>query len=361
MKPPLWLRGLLWPLSVLYSAVVRAKAWVYDTGLRKPRRLTADVISVGNLTVGGTGKTPLVLWLAEWLRSRGARAAILTRGYGRRDRKPLVMNGLGDVSRYTPGLMGDEPILFARRVPEATIGIGADRWLLAQQILAFENKNPPQVFLLDDGFQHRQLARDLDIVVLDAADPFGGGALLPAGLLREPLSALGRADLVVIHRAPQDAPEELLQSIRLHNPGAPVFRAWTELVTVCDTQTDREANLFALKQQPAFAFCGIGNPEAFFGDLARWGFQLAGSRAFPDHTRYTEKDVESLRRRAEECSARVLLTTEKDRVNLTGTPPPGLPAFYCRIRMRLDDEERFAAAVLAKLRMEKTSDAAAHS
>ena len=336
---------LLWPLSLAYGAAVWLKGLAFQLGWRKVRRPSIPVISVGNLTVGGTGKTPLVLWLARQLHAHGVRTAILTRGYGRRDRGPLVMNGLGDVSRYTPALMGDEPILLARRVPEATLGIGPDRFLLARQILALEVEAPPQAFLLDDGFQHRQIARDLDIVVLDATDPFGGGAVLPTGFLREPVSALARAGLIVVHRAPEELPTELTAEIRRLNGHAPLIRSWTNLESILEIQDDREANLFALKQQRAFAFCGIGNPGGFWGDLARWGFDVAGTRPFPDHYRYTKGDVAELCEQAKRCGATVLLTTEKDMVNLTGTVVDGLPTFYCRIGLRFDDERVLFSAV----------------
>ena len=352
MSPGSWTGRLLWPLEALYRAYAVARAAAYRRGWLRVRRLPAKVICVGNLTVGGTGKTPLVLWLATWLRGRGARVAILTRGYGRRDRLPLVMNGLGDVKSYTPGLMGDEPILFARRVPEATIGIGANRYLLAQQILALEKDHPPDVFLLDDGFQHLKLARDLDIVVVDASDPFGGGRLLPAGLLREPPGALQRAGVVVLSRSPEEPREGLLHRLRRCNSQAPVFRVWTELENVFDARSDRLANLFVLKQQPVLAFCGIGNPQAFWDDLARWGFSVAARRVFPDHHRYTEADTEELRQAAGQAGARVLLTTEKDRVNLPAAGPSDPATFYCRIRLAFDDEEGFAAVVLKTLQAE---------
>ncbi len=350
MNNPRWfetpgLRWLLWTLSGAYRVWMRARAAAYRNGWLKTHRLPAKVISVGNLTVGGAGKTPLVLRLASWLRKNNARVAILTRGYGRRDRLPLVMNGLGDVPQYTPELMGDEPILFARHVPEATIGIGGDRLLLARQVLALAGGHPPDAFLLDDGFQHLRVARDLDIVVVDASDPFGNGLVLPAGPLREPRRALERADVFVINRAPDEMPKELLAELRRYNSRAPVFRAWTELENVHEVQTERSANLYALRQQPVLAFCGIGNPQAFWDDLARWGFQVAGCRAFPDHTRYTEADMNALDQAATQAGAKVLLTTEKDRINLEAVPPPKTPAFFCRIQLALEDEEGFFAVV----------------
>jgi len=346
---PAWVRWLLWPLEQIYSLFMRVRAAAYRRGWLRSQRLPARVISVGNLTVGGTGKTPMVMCLAAWLRQRGLHVAVLTRGYGRRERLPLVINGQGEVAKYTPELMGDEPILLARRLPDVTIGIGADRFAVAQQIIEMEAPHPPEVFLLDDGFQHLRLARDLDLVLLDAANPSALGALLPAGPLREPLSALARADLVVLTRTESVGATKLLDAVRHHNARAPVFRASTKLLGVFDAATHRPANLFMLKQQRVLGFCGIGNPDAFWEDLRRWGFDLVGARAFPDHHRYTVDDFRALIRRADGVRAGALLTTEKDLVNLTVVPPSTPPCLYCRIDLELEDEAGFFAAVAERL------------
>jgi tetraacyldisaccharide 4'-kinase len=342
-------RWLLWPLEQIYALFIQVRAAAYGRGWLRSQRLPARVISVGNLTVGGTGKTPLVMRLAAWLRQHGLHVAVLTRGYGRRERIPLVINGQGEVAKYTPELMGDEPILLARRLPDVTIGIGADRLAVARQIIQMEAPHPPDVFLLDDGFQHLRLARDLNLVLLDAANPAAVGALLPAGPLREPLSALARADLVVLTRSKGLRETKLLNALRRHNPRAPVFRASTKLLGVFDAATHRPANLFVLKQQRVLGFCGIGNPDAFWDDLRRWGFELVGTRAFPDHHRYTVDDFRAIIRRADGVRAGALLTTEKDLVNLTVVPPSLPPCLYCRIDLELEDEAGFFAAVAERL------------
>ena len=346
---PPWVRWLLWPLEQLYLVIVRVRAAAYRRGWLPSQRLPVKVISIGNLTLGGTGKTPMVIRLASALQQRGLHVAILTRGYGRRQRLPLVINGRGQVSQYTPELMGDEPVLLARRLPDVTIGIGADRFALAQQIIRMESPQPPDVFLLDDGFQHLRLARELDVLLLDSSNPFGGNAALPAGPLREPLGALARADLIVLTRTNGGASTEVVSTVRRYNPRVPLFRARTELAAVFDAATHRPANLFVLKQQPALAFCGIGNPEAFWEDLRHWGFTVAGTLAFPDHHRYIIDDFKTIIRQADRAGARVLLTTEKDLVNLTVVPPSFPPTFYCRIDLVLDDEPAFLAAISERL------------
>lgn len=346
---PAWVRWLLWPLELVYRFIVRLRAFAYARGWRRARRLPVRVVSVGNLTVGGTGKTPLVLRLAALLGQRGQRVAILTRGYGRREQMPLIINGRGETKQYTPELMGDEPILLARRLPDITIGIGPDRHRMGERILQMEGAEPPGVFLLDDGFQHLGLARDLDIVVLDATNPFAGDAALPAGLLREPVAALKRADVIVLTRANAGTPPSVNEKLQRYNPRAPVFRAQTRLEGVYDAATQRTANLYALKQQKVFAYCGIGNPEAFWEDVRRWGFELVGTLAFPDHHRYAIDDFKAIIARADRAGARALLTTEKDMINLTVVPPSIPPSFYCRIELEFEDEAAFAAAVADRL------------
>jgi len=346
---PAWVRWLLWPLELVYRFVVRVRAFAYARGWLRARRLPVRVVSVGNLTVGGTGKTPLVLRLAALLGQRGQRVAILTRGYGRREQMPLIINGRGETKQYTPELMGDEPILLARRLPDVTIGIGPDRHRMGERILKMEGAEPPGVFLLDDGFQHLGLARDLDIVVLDATNPFAGDAALPAGLLREPVAALKRADMIVLTRTNTGTPPSVHEKLQRYNPRAPVFRAQTRLEGVYDAATHRAANLYALKQQKVFAYCGIGNPEAFWEDVRRWGFELVGTLAFPDHHRYKIDDFKAIIARADRAGARALLTTEKDMINLTVIPPSIPPSFYCRIELEFEDEAAFAAVVAERL------------
>ncbi len=346
---PRWIRWLLWPLEQLYAGAMRLRAAAYGRGWLKSERLPVKVISVGNVTVGGTGKTPMVLHLARRLGKRGRRVAILTRGYGRREFAPLVINGQGEVSKFTPELMGDEPILLARALPEVTLGIGADRVALARQILQMEAAQPPEIFLLDDGFQHLRLTRDVDVLLIDATDPFAEGAVLPAGRLREPLAALARADLIVLTRASNGVPRKVEAVLRRFNPRAPLFPATTQLSGVFEAGAHRAANLFVLKQTPAVAFCGIGNPEAFWDDLRRAGFNLAGTLAFADHYRYGIEDFRRIIRYADSVKARALLTTEKDIINMTVVPPSLPPTFYCRMELVLEDEPAFLAAIEERL------------
>jgi tetraacyldisaccharide 4'-kinase len=332
VKPSPALRVLLWPFSLAWNAVVRLRSAAYRWGLLRARRLPGVVISIGNLTAGGTGKTPFVLWLAQHLYAEGKRVGILTRGYRSRPNSP-------------PGVpQSDEVAIYSVRLGHhLELGIGADRYEKGQELA----RHGVEWFLLDDGFQHLQLARDADIVLLDATNPFGGGLLLPAGLLREPKFALSRADIVVITRSLHaPAVEEVIGRFT----DAPVFHAVMELSDILPVPGSSSAPAFSIADQEwrkkkAFAFCAIGNPGAFFDDLKRWGANLAGKADFPDHHFYTSQDAAKIEARARDCGAEILLCTEKDVFNLQDVRFSALPAYFVRIAIEMDDPEGFWAAV----------------
>jgi tetraacyldisaccharide 4'-kinase len=320
------LETLLWPLALPYGAAVRLRARAYRSGLLRSRRLDGTVISVGNLTLGGTGKTPMVLWIAEHLVARGERTGILTRGYrGRRSGGDLA----SDEAR----------LLEARLGRGVAVGVGADRWKRGRELAS----RGVEWFILDDGFQHFELARDVDIVLIDATNPFGGGHLLPAGALREPKSALARADLVVITRA-SHAPG--VEAIIRHHSRAPIFYARAKLESV---RVWRGA--YPGTEDPSagtrrfFAFCGIGNPSAFLADLGAWALPVAGHRFFRDHHRYSQKDLDRVETCARRAGADALLATEKDLFNLAGVELPSMPLCYCRSSLEVDRADQFWQAI----------------
>jgi tetraacyldisaccharide 4'-kinase len=323
-----WLR-LLWPLSLLYSMIARAKAWVYARGIFRKRKLPGTVIGVGNLTVGGTGKTPMVLAIAERLAQEGKHAAILTRGY-----RGTTHAGASGVPQ------SDEVALLRDRLAgKVQLGVGADRYKNGM-VLA---RHGIDWFVLDDGFQHLKLSRDADVVLVDATDPFGGGVVLPAGRLREPLLALRRADIVVITRSVQ-APSPAIEAIIRRHTNSPIFYTSTRLESVL-----RVPRLdVGLPQQDwpkarFLAFCGIGNPAAFFEDLRNWGFQVVQQRSFLDHHVYTAREAAQLEQAASTCGADALLCTEKDVWNLRNVRFTALPVYCCRISFDLP--ENFWSAV----------------
>jgi tetraacyldisaccharide 4'-kinase len=331
-----WLR-LLWPLSVLYSLIARVKAWCYTRGIFRERKLPGTVIGVGNLTVGGTGKTPLVLAIAERLAQEGKHAAILTRGY--RGTADAVENG---------GPQSDEVALLRERLAgKVQLGVGADRYkngvVLARHGIDW--------FVLDDGFQHLKLSRDANIVLVDATDPFGGGMVLPAGRLREPLSALRRANIVVITRTVQE-PSPAIEAILRRHTSSPIFYASTRLESVLRIPRFDVALPPQDWQKARFlALCGIGNPAAFFEDLRKWGFQVVRQRSFADHHVYTAREAADLEQAASSCGADALLCTEKDVWNLRKVRFTAVPAYCCRISFVMP--ENFWSAVMDAVRRRK--------
>jgi len=286
---------LSWP----YRGVVRLRNYLYSSGLSEAHKVSAAVISVGNLTTGGTGKTPLVIWLCRLLQERQLRCAILTRGY------------------KTPrGQLSDEPAVLTAQCPGIPIIINPNRVEGAAEAIC---RHDAQVLVMDDGFQHRHLARDLDIVAIDATRPFGYGRLLPAGLLREPVAGLSRAHAVVLTRCdhvPDDALQQIEEAIRRINGELVIVRSVHRPVGI-ETDQGAEMDLDAIKGKKVFAFCGLGNPQAFFRTLESLGAVLVESRVFDDHYGYTRQDLSDIRRQAGERQAGLILTTHKDWTKIT--------------------------------------------
>jgi tetraacyldisaccharide 4'-kinase len=326
--PPL-LRLLFWPLSVVYGAVTRGRAWLYAQGFFKQQSLDRPVISVGNLTVGGTGKTPMVIWLAERLLAEGKRVGILSRGY----------KGIGGNS--------DEIDLMKFRLQDRPLfGVGADRYLQGKKLEASVD-----VFLLDDGFQHLQLARDVNILLIDAAQPLARQTMLPTGRLREPLSAMVRADLLVFTRA-ETVPGTGAAIDKFQE--YPVFSAATRLLGFrrfgAGVETLRPEEIGA---GPFYAFCGIGNPCAFFQDLKNWNVPLASQCEFADHHRYDARDAAELEAAARTARATALLTTEKDAQNLAGIQFAEFPVYIVVIDLLISKEPSLLALINEKLEARK--------
>ena len=337
---------VLWPFSLVYGAVTHLRARAYRQGILKPRRLDGTVISVGNLTVGGTGKTPMVLWIAERLAAEGKGVGILTRGYRSRPSESRQKNEPG-----SGGSTSDEVRMLQTRLGgRVAFGVGPDRYANGSQLA----KRSVNWFILDDGFQHLQLARDVNIVLIDATNPFGGGRLLPGGRLREARSALSRADIVVITRS-SNFPE--IASAIQRETDAPIFYARPKLDAIhsfTDGQIGGDVAPSALGK--LFAFCAIGNPQAFLADLREWGLEIAGHKLFPDHHRFTDSDDERILRDAAEAGATGLVCTEKDLYNLHAIYYGKVPIFYCSISMQIDGENEFWSTLqkLAKSNVQAT-------
>lgn len=286
--------------GVGYAAAMRGRNALFDRGLRAVHPLGRPTISVGNVTTGGTGKTPVVAWLADRLRVTGERPAILTRGY-----------------RATAAAGSDEARLLAAALgADVPVEVNADRVAGAAAVIA---RSPAATcFVLDDGFQHRRAGRDFDLVLIDATCPFGYGRVLPAGLLREPLSGLRRADAVLITRADRVKDiKSVTRMIRQHTPTAPIFQVANRLFGLIDALgrpvTLRRGELLS-------AVAGIGNPAVFFEQISELAARPPMTRTVPDHHDYTPADLDGLFIWAESSRAAALVTTEKDWVKLMRLP-----------------------------------------
>src|SRR5215207_8383217 len=282
------------PLSLLYGAVTRSRLSLYRRGTFHTTRLERPVISVGNITTGGTGKTPLVEWVSRVLAAHGKKVCILTRGYGRKDPhvQVIVSDAYGVLA--TPNDAGDEPYLLATKLSGlAAVISSADRIAAGQEAIKDFGVD---CFVLDDGFQHLRLARDLNIVTIDATNPWGGGSLLPYGRLRETPQGLRRADCVVITRCDQVGSLDTLRSEILRLAGErPIFPSRMRASRVSSLKNGSETLAPATR---VGAFCAVGNPASFFEQLRRSSYELALEKSFPDHHVYSQDEVDSLVRSA---------------------------------------------------------------
>ena len=306
------------PLSAIYGAAVRGRNRLYDRSLLKARRLSGPVISVGNISVGGSGKTPFVILLGGLLKERGISFDVLSRGYGRKTRGVLAVDPSG-----SPRDFGDEPILIAKRLGCPVI-VGESRY---QAGLFAEGRFGPQLHILDDGFQHRSLARDFDIVLVSADD--ARGQLLPAGRLREPLSSLCRANAVVVPAEGDSSAFELGQQ--------PIWR------------TRRSVAVSGVPPRPV-AFCGIARPQQFINQLRDAGIAPVATKFYRDHHAYSEEDARELAALREQNQGGGFITTEKDAINLGPLLPSLAQVAVARVVMELLDPADALDTILRAIR-----------
>jgi len=317
----------------IYSTVVGLRNFLYTKGCLKTYRVNATVLSIGNITTGGTGKTPLVIWLCNKitqnskLKAQNCKCAILTRGYKSTKNSKLK----------TKNFSG-EPAILTKSCSEAKVIVNPNRVAGATEAA---NKWGANIIILDDGFQHRRLGRDLDIVTIDAMCPFGYGKVLPAGLLREPVAALKRADAAVVTRCDQTTTAELAQleeKLQLINADMPIARS-IHAPICAKSLGHKKISIEELKDKKIFAFCGIGNPNAFLGTIRKLELNLAGSRAYNDHHRYSDNDIADIYEEAGYLEADLILTTQKDWSKICNSKFPILnsqdtPFAYLAIELR---------------------------
>ena len=307
--------------AIPYGVVARLRALLYYWGWFAQRRLPVPVLSVGNLTLGGTGKTPVVILLADWLLAQGKRVAILSRGYRRTSTDPYLLVSNGERLLVGPNEAGDEPFLMAQRCPKAVVAVGADRFELGYWVL---DQFPIDCLVLDDGFQHLGLYRDVNLLLVDATDAEGLAAPVPAGRLREPLQAAERATAIIVTRA--DVPAQVAQVCHrleaaigpMPDPIQVVFRP-ESLVSVA---TGASQPLSWSKGKTALLSSGVGHAGSFRSLVERLGVKILDEVVYVDHHAYTSQEVEQLRARATELQAELVVTTEKDACKLAALLQP---------------------------------------
>jgi tetraacyldisaccharide 4'-kinase len=317
------LRGLLWVASQPYGFVIRVRNWMYDRGWLPSKSAALPVISIGNLTAGGTGKTPACAMVARWFRNRGVRVAILSRGYR------ALEDGTNDEARELESLLPDVPHLQS-----------PDRCAMAE--LA-DQELGMQLLLLDDGFQHRRIRRNLDVILIDATEPFGYGYLLPRGMLREPIRSLRRADMVIATRSDQvdrQRLSELRNRVQRYNPKAAWLEAEHAAVSMVNSQGNHQ-DLSSLQCRKILAISAIGNPNSFETTLSRLGAEVLDHTVFADHHPYSRIDIERLENQIATMNPKpeMIVCTGKDLAKLETATLGGVPLYALLVTMRIVNGE----------------------
>src|SRR5215475_7913731 len=338
----------------LYELGVRVRAAFYESKLFETRSLNTPVISVGNLTVGGAGKTPCVAFLARFLGDEGYEVAVLSRGYKRESRGRVEVSN-GREILCGPNESGDEPFLLAGLCPGARVVVDHDRYAAGKWL---EDRERISVFILDDGYQHMRLARDLNLLLIDASEPLDQAKMLPFGRLREPITAMRRADAVIVTRSDQPFDRHAFEHAigRFAPADTPIFYArhkMTELIRLDGAGAVSSAD-FARKRVAAVS--GVARPDRFVADLERLGMEIALRRDFDDHHRYTREELSEIVGRAREARAEAIITTEKDAANLPAgfARPLALPIFAAPIEFACENEEALKDLALRTIHRRET-------
>jgi len=338
-------------LSAIYGVVVQSRHKLYQWGILPTRRLPLKVVCVGNMTMGGTGKTPTVEYVARTLEEAGMRVAVLSRGYKGTKEKGVGVASDGKAVLLSQKESGDEPYLLSRRLEGIPVLVGHNRFRSGK--MAYESFHT-HVAVLDDGYQHFQLHRDMNIVLIDGRDGFGNGHLFPWGSLREPLAGLSRADQFLITKTERrDKIQAIERTLRRWNSKASIFYGRYVPENLRDPKTGQRDRLELLKGRRILAFAGLADPEYFFELLRSLGGVLAEEMVFPDHHWYTERDLKIIQKMMPgvEC----IVTTEKDMVRLEGLNLEGLPIRVLEIKMEISDQETFRETLFRRLEVQKTA------
>lgn len=351
-------------LSWLYRGLIQLRFFLYRIRVFPSRSITAWVISVGNLTLGGTGKTPVVERVARLLHSRGRKVAIVSRGYRRKTGPRLkrlkekilgapttrvVSNGQNIL--LNARVAGDEPYMLAVNLPGIPVVVNRNR---VKGALYAVRRLKADTIILDDGFQHLALKRDLDIVLIDSGDPFGNGRLFPGGILREPPQNLSRADLILLTKANENDPEPVKKELSAYLSQAEILSCRHSPVYLYDVRTSLKTTFDFIKGVKVATLAGIARPGEFEKLLGRMGAEVIYSRRFADHHFYSQQELIDVINEAQRHGAEILVTTEKDAVRFARLSPGGLPVYSLRVRIEsLAEGEDFDQDLLRFLRRRK--------
>ena len=349
-------RALLWLPARLYELAVRLRVAAYETDYLEQRRLDATVISVGSLTLGGAGKTPMVEYIARYLSSEGHSVAVLTRGYARESSGMRVLNdpadggGVGAAPSYRE--FGDEPLMLARALPDIPIIVNKRRFEAGRWA---ETQLGSDVLVLDDGYQHLALSRDLNILLIDATDPLGGFEMPPFGRLREPLYGIKRADAIIITRADRPFDQGQTQGILKYYCGdkVPVMYFYSTITRLRHLATGEVYDAGDFAGWNVAVACGIGNPKAFAEDILQVGISIVSESFFTDHHAFGQEDLDRITRAAQGAGADAIVTTEKDAVRLEGLTHGDVPVYAAQLEVQSDDEVRLKSLLLRTVSVRK--------
>ncbi|MBL8149255.1 MAG: tetraacyldisaccharide 4'-kinase [Blastocatellia bacterium] len=329
----------------VYQMIVGLRIALYEQSYIKPKQLSKVVISVGNITVGGTGKTPIVEFIASYLSEENMEVAILTRGYKRIDssrRQVVVSDGISVKAGFEEA--GDEPFMLAAKLKNVKVIVNSNRFEAGHFAI---NEFGSDLLLLDDGFQHMQLRRDLNLLVLDATDLFGGGEIVPFGRLREPIYSIKRADAIIVTRSDREFDRDLLFNV-LDGLGVnvPIIYSYHELTGLHDLFSKKPVAIRTLNRAKAGIVCAIGNPDLFVEDLQLYRTEIVSKQVFRDHHQYTQTDIDKVVNLASSSGASFLITTEKDAVKMEKFSFGEMPVYVTEIKAKFEDEVRFKSLLL---------------
>ena len=321
--------GILRLVSMFYSLGQWVRAGLYSLKIFKTRRLDCRVISIGNLTLGGTGKTPTVMMVADTLRRQGFKPAILSRGYGGKSGEFVNVVNDGRQTLLSPEMAGDEPVMMARRLKNIPVLTGRIRYETGKYAIEHLGAD---VLILDDGYQHLPLHRDLNILLCDATRPFGNGVVFPAGELREPLSAMDRADVICLTRCRGDDSTDRVDGC--NRKQVPVIKTGLRVQSVIELKSGEEMGIETIQNQTVAAFCGIAHPLDFFRTLEQVPVDIVNQSHFPDHHEYSSDELQAIENQGKQAGAKMIVTTEKDAVKLKDHAFD-LPVYAVRIALEI--------------------------